>query len=103
MVYIKIKIDVSKIKKDWLIPGVKGVYAELTLQMLPDGEVDGYENLGMITQDVPKKVYMEDKTVKGPILGNAAELSWDRNDEASIIPSVNSESDKEFTADDLPF
>jgi len=101
--FIKLKINVTKFKKEWFIVGQKGVYAELTLQMLPDGQVDGYENLGMITQDVTKEVYQADKTVKGPILGNAAELEWNTGtSESSIIPQGNSAM-SEDPLDDLPF
>ena len=72
--FIKISIDVTKIKKDWLFQGEKGTYLNITLGMLPDGETDNYGNLGMITQDVPKEVFSKDRAAKGPILGNAAEF-----------------------------
>lgn len=80
--FIKISIDVQKIRKDWLFAGEKGTYLNVTLQMLPDGELDQHGNLGMITQDVPKEVYEAEKSLPkaqktlGPILGNGAEMDW---------------------------
>lgn len=77
--FIKISIDVTKINKDWLFIGEKGsVYANLTLSVNPKGNMDKYGNLGMVTQDVPKKIYEAElklpqaqKTL-GQILGNGA-------------------------------
>lgn len=65
---IKISIDVSKIKKEWLFKGEKGTYANVTL--LYNENQDAYGNNGMIVQDVPKAEYEKDKTLRGPILGN---------------------------------
>lgn len=78
--FIDISIDVKKINKDWLFEGEKGTYLHMTLQMLPDGLIDGYGNLGMVTQKVPKKVWDDEKSLpvaeksRGAILGNAAEF-----------------------------
>jgi hypothetical protein len=70
---IKISIDVSKLKKEWLFQGEKGKYANITL--LYNEVQDTYGNNGMVVQDVPKAIYEKDKTVKGPILGNAKQFS----------------------------
>lgn len=98
--FIKIRIDTTKIKKEWITFGAKGSYLDMTLQLLPNGEVDRYENLGMITQDVPSHVYKEDKTSKGDILGNARELDWSGDNESvpgAAIPETPGD------IDDLPF
>jgi len=81
--FIKMSINVKKLNKAWFHVADSGeVYANLTLQMLPNGELDRYGNLGMITQDVPKKIYEAEKDLpknqksQGEILGNGAELDW---------------------------
>jgi len=102
--FIKMRLDVTKINKAWLLAGQKGTYMDLTLHMLPDGEVDGYENLGMITQDVPKDVYKVDKKAKGPILGNGKEITWDNSAaaEGSVGEALSPVSSNDVD-DDLPF
>ena len=100
--FIKISINVQKINKEWLQQGEKGVYLNLTLFMLPDGEVDKFGNLGMVVQDVPKVIYEKDKSVKGEILGNAAELDWESKDEGVPGAEVNNIISNKDT-DYLPF
>jgi hypothetical protein len=96
---IKLKIDVTKIKKEWLFKGEKGLYADLTL--LYNEEKDQYENNGVIVQDVPKKIYEADKGAKGPILGNGKVLIFKgAGDDAKNATQVGSPSD---LPDDLPF
>ena len=63
---IRIKINVSKIIKDWLFAGKKGKYLDATTFVDLD-QLDQYGNSGMITQDVPKDAQDD----KGPILGNS--------------------------------
>src|SRR5688572_4385424 len=106
--YIKMSIDVTKIRKDWLFDGEKGTHANLTLQLKPDGTVDAYGNLGMITQDVPKKVYGAEKNSKtktqGPILGNGCEFVPKGQALQEGTPGTEGEQmldEKKF--DDLPF
>lgn len=78
--FIKMSINVKEINKAWLVPGEKGDYLCITLALRPDGEVDKYTNLGMVTQDVPKSVYEKEKSLpkaektKGNILGNGFEF-----------------------------
>lgn len=106
--YIKMKINVMNINKDWLFPGEKGAYMDATLVMLPDGEVDKYGNLGFIVQDVPTEIYEKEKNLpkpqrtKGEILGNGAELDWGSSSpqpgETSGTPGLQSD-----ILDDLPF
>lgn len=91
---IKLRIDVTKIKKEWLFKGEKGTYADVTL--LYTDEQDSHGNNGMIVQDVPKEVYKADKSVKGPILGNGK--VW------GSAASANESSPQEPpTSEDLPF
>lgn len=106
--FIKISINVQEIDKKWLLAGEKGTYLAMTLHMLPDGTVDKYGNLGMITQDVPKWVYDKEKELspkeksKGAILGNAAELDWPAR-EGTAGASNTSGPLPDDVADDLPF
>lgn len=86
--FIKLRINVRDINKAWLVAGEKGDYLDMTLQMLPDGKLDKFGNLGMITQDVPKSIYEKEKQLpktektQGAILGNGAELDWNSNTES---------------------
>lgn len=110
--FIQCRIDVTKIKKEWLFVGEKGVYLDFTLSMLPDGEVDKFENLGMITQAVPKDVYKSevklpaDKRSRGEILGNATEFERKGAEGApgSGQGTLMAETkDSDGISDDLPF
>lgn len=65
---IKVRIDVTKLKKEWFYKGEKGIYADVTI--LYNEQQDQYGANGMVVQDVPKDIYTADKTIKGPILGN---------------------------------
>lgn len=67
----KLKIDVTKINKNYLFKGEKGTYLDLVLLDNRDG-VDQYGNSGMIVQEVSR----EDREagIKGPILGNWKEV-----------------------------
>jgi hypothetical protein len=104
--FIKIPIDVQKIKKEWLFAGEKGTYLNVTLQMLPDGELDKHGNLGMVTQDVPQKIYEAEKNLPkaektlGPILGNGAEMDWAPG---GATPGVEQGEMGAAVEDDLPF
>lgn len=107
--FIKISINVQNIVREWIVRGEKGDYLNLTLQMLPDGQLDKFGNLGMITQDVPKDIYDKaeavrkgsGKEIKGPILGNGAEFDWGSKEGA---PSAQFNiGDMTAPIDDLPF
>jgi len=103
--YIRLRLDVTKINKDFLYVGEKGVYLDATLHMLPDGEVDNNENLGFITQDVPNALRKENSTLKGAILGNAKENYWEKQAQESS-PGVDlpiASGDDNGIMDDLPF
>ena len=64
---LKLKIDVTKVDKDILFKGKKGVYLDATV--LIKDEEDQYGNHGMIVQDVSKE--SRDAGNRGAILGNA--------------------------------
>jgi hypothetical protein len=111
--YIKLQIDVTKLKKDWFYVSkdeqtgeVKAIYAKLTLAMLPDGTVDKYGQLGFIVQDVPADIAKENKDnkdIKGPILGNGEELEWNKREEKIERVNTSVGSDEEDELDKLPF
>ena len=69
---VRVKIDVSKIDKNRLFTGAKGIYLDATVFIVID-QKDQYENNGMITQDVTKEE--RERGVKGPILGNV-QVFW---------------------------
>lgn len=107
--YIELDVCVDEIIKDWLFHGKTGKrYLKLVFALKPDGEVDKYQNCGMITQKVPKEVYQVDKEKKGPILGNGFEPDWDAMrgssgaNEAASATYVKPE-DLTEPLDDLPF
>lgn len=108
--FIKMSINVQEINKAWLVAGKSGTYLNMTLQMLPDGTMDRFGNLGMITQDTPKSLYEKEKNLKkedrtrGAILGNACE--FDDAGPREGMPGDNSGQmvgDNKEIADDLPF
>jgi hypothetical protein len=72
---VSLKIDVSKIDKNRLFKGAKGVYLDATVFIDLD-QLDQYGNSGMITQDVSKEE--KQQQVKGAILGNC-KLFWSEN------------------------
>lgn len=65
---ISISIDVTKILKERLYQGKKGVYLDLTTFINTD-EVDQYDNHGFISQSQTKEE-RESGAEKTPILGN---------------------------------
>lgn len=107
--YIKQRIKVSDINKEWLFLAEDGhtLYADITLALLPDGTVDRYGNLGMITQDVPKSVSdaekgfeKKDRTL-GPILGNGFEFK--PSDYVEQKTTMVGDIENKEAIDDLPF
>jgi len=103
---IRMSINLMAIDKEFIIVGEKGVYANITLVMKPDGEIDDYGNLGMVVQDVPTEVYKKDKTKKGAILGNGKEFiprgGASDADTAKPISELSTK-EKDELLDDLPF
>jgi len=113
--FIKMSINVGKANKDLFTVTDKGdVFMSCTLQMKPNGEVDKYGNLGMVTQDVPNEIYQKEKHLpvaqrtQGVILGNGAEFERRVPDgmpggNAGTPLAEMSEEDKSAAMDDLPF
>lgn len=60
------KIDVTKIIKDKMFKGEKGIYLDISI--VTNREKDQYGNDGIITQDLGKEARA--KKERGPILGN---------------------------------
>lgn len=101
---ISLRINLSKVNKEWLFKGKEGdIYLDATMLMKPDGEVDKYENLGMVIQKVPTDVYKKDKTIKGEILGNARENQWLGSSSPEAVPGAPLEAAGSDVVDDLPF
>lgn len=64
---IVLKMNVSKIDKQHLHEGEKGVYLDAILMFNRDGQSQ-YGDDGMIIQSIPKA--LRDKGERGPIIGN---------------------------------
>lgn len=105
---INISIDVKKLIKEWFVSGEKSTYINLTLKMLPDGEVDNYGNLGYVTQIPPKSVKEEqnklpkEERTKWPIVGNGTEFEYaPKGESVADLQDAPPASGGDF--DDLPF
>lgn len=101
---LKVKIDIKKIKKEWLWVGEKGVYLNFTI--LYNEEDDKYGNNGMVVQDVPTEIYKKHgKAVRGEVLGNCRDFSKSSNghDEESKPGIEVGKVGIEGLDDDLPF
>lgn len=70
---ITLSIDVSKIDKSALYEGKKGKYLNLTLLDTQDSQ---YGHSHMVVQDIGKE--RREAGEKGPILGNAKTLDFDK-------------------------
>ena len=64
---IRIKIDVSKIIKEYLFKGKKGTYLDCVLWENRDGE-DQYGNTHSLQQELPKEA--RERGEKAPYIGN---------------------------------
>lgn len=103
---LNLRIDVTKINKDWLFKGEKGTYLDLTVFYME--EPDDYSTNGMVTQSVPKKIWEDDKNARGTILGNVKDFASQKREViAEAQPNSNSgtlQADYiEPITDDLPF
>lgn len=100
---ISIKLDVSKIDKDRLFKGAKGIYLDATAFIDLD-ELDQYGNSGMITQDV--SVEERNAGTKGAILGNT-KVFWKDSGGGQTSPSqpapTQPSSFDDFSDDSIPF
>ena len=95
---VSLRIDVSKIEKERLYKGQKGVYLDATAFIDLD-ELDQYGNSGMITQDVSKEE--RDAGTKGAILGNT-KVFWSDRQGGGQQPKPAPALSDEFE-DDIPF
>jgi hypothetical protein len=106
--FIQASIDLSKIKKEWLVQGSNvrddgsvGIFMNITI--LYKEQQDQYGQNGFIVQKVPKEVYQADKTVKGPILGNCKEFENKPKTEVAVPGEATGKNLNQDIADDLPF
>lgn len=105
--YVDIDVNLSKLNKDLLVESKNGVIAKLRLRVLPKGDVSNYQQLGMITQSVPKVVYEKEKNLpkeektKGEIVGNAQQLVWEGQEGFEDTNELGLAS--QDALDDLPF
>lgn len=95
---VNLKIDVSKINKDHLFKGTKGVYLDATAFINLD-EKDEYGNSGMITQS-----WKDQEKGEGPILGNSR-IFWTDSASAPSAPQQQAaqQQAEPDDSDDIPF
>lgn len=91
---VSLKIDVSKIDKNRLFKGEKGMYLDATVFVDVD-QLDQYGNSGMITQDVSKDE--KQQGVKGNILGNCKVFWSDSNQKQAPQQSQYSQQQSQAT------
>jgi hypothetical protein len=97
---INLKIDVSKIIKEKMFKGEKGVYLDATVFVNVD-EKDQYDNNGMITQG-----WKDQKKGEGPILGNCKVFWTDAQgapQRQQTAPSAGGPGPENDYNDDVPF
>ena len=102
----KISIDVTKIKKEWL---VDGKYLNMVMIETPGNQ---YGNRTMVVQDLPKSIWEpekdlpNDKKTKGPILGNTKVFGSPQQNTGTPPPQSQPSQmtpPPEGEGDDLPF
>ena len=98
MTPILLKLDVTKIRKNWLFAGKKGKYLDLYVQ--PLREPDDYGNHWMVVQSPPKEECQ--KGTKGPILGNGRTMEV-RQKPTQPTPKPPPTADYNPETDDVPF
>jgi hypothetical protein len=67
-----LKIDVTKIPKEWLFKGAKGTYADIAVY--ENEQPDEYGNTHAVKMNPPKAVKERDPNVKGVYIGNGKRL-----------------------------
>ena len=92
---IKLKIDVTKIKKEHIFEGKKGKYLSLTLLDNKDGR-DQYGNDGFVVQQLSKEAF--DSGERGAILGN-----WSKVEPKEDKPQAPVQYDNADDDSDIPF
>jgi len=96
---LRLKLDVTKIDKERLFQGKKGVYLDATVFL--NDEQGQYGDNGMITQDVSKEE--REAGTKGNILGNATIIKV-LEDNRQEAPNSTAEATAQAEGmDDIPF
>jgi hypothetical protein len=112
---INVRIDVTKLIKDWFFKGEKGTYLDATI--FYNEKQDDFGSNGMIVQSVPKTVFEKEKDLpknqqtRGPILGNCKDWATANRNTESIPGGEAKPQGSATTAttgtppveDDLPF
>ena len=93
MSLIQASIDVTKINKEALYKGKKGIYLPLSISDLR--EPDKYGNTHVIKQDLGK--HIDDKMKRFKIIGNGK--AWTEQ----FKPSVQQQEREPDQSDDIPF
>lgn len=96
---VRLKIDVSKIKKEHLFKGKNGIYLDATVFLDVDNK-DQYDNNGMITQS-----WKDQAKNEGPILGNA-QVFWSDGQQSApqrSQPAQQPTGGSDFEEDQIPF
>lgn len=75
---IQVRINVSKILKEWLYSGQNGKYLNVVLFEKKEGE-DRYGNHFSVKQDIPREA--RDRGVEAPFLGDAKWVGQPRQQE----------------------
>jgi hypothetical protein len=103
MAIIRIKLDVSKVRKDALFKGKSGTYLDVTL-LENRGGTDQYGNDFLCVQDLGKEA--RERGEKGPILGNAKFVGQKSQGGAQQAPAQATTAPAQSTAntdDTIPF
>jgi hypothetical protein len=95
---IRVKIDVTKIKKEHLFKGEKGIYLDITLMENKDGPSQ-YGDDGFAVQDIGKDA--RESGEKGPILGNWRHVG--KKPAAPSKPAAPAQPSIPSGDDDIPF
>ncbi len=93
---LALKIDVSKINKQKLFKGEKGVYLD-AVAFIDTDKISQFGDCGMIVQQANKEE--RDAGVRGAILGNAKEINSNQN---KVQQSTQAQETPDFD-DDVPF
>jgi hypothetical protein len=99
---IKIKVDVTKLRKELFFKGAKGTYADLVLIETPDSQYgDDYR----VVQDVSKEA--RERGEKGPIVGNGRNFGKTASKPPQKTPPPQRkppvDPDLDAAEDDVPF
>lgn len=99
MTPIAIKLDVTKIRKEWLFAGKSGKYVDLFLH--PKDTPDQYGNDWMVTQSPPKEE--RQRGTKGPIVGNGRNIEGRQKPTTKPTQAKPTADNYNPETDDVPF